>query len=90
MQLVTVNPAIRAERNLGYDTGALILSIGPELEGRIGLRDGDVILQVNRVGVTSAEQAAAIFRRASGNVAIYIERDGGVIVRQLSFGRPRG
>ncbi len=90
MQLVTVTPAIRAERDLGYDTGALILSIGPELEGRIGLRDGDVILQVNRVGVTSAEQAAAIFRRASGNVAIYIERDGGVIVRQLSFGRPRG
>ena len=90
MQLVTVTPAIRAERSLGYDTGALILSIEPELKGRIGLRDGDVILQVNKVGVTSAEQAADIFRRASGNIAIYIERDGGVIVRQLSFGRPRG
>ena len=90
MQLVTVTPRIRAERNLGYDTGALILSIEPELAGRIGFRAGDVILQINRAGVTSAEQAAEIFQRASGEMAIYIERDGGVIVRQLSFRRPRG
>ena len=90
MQLVTVTPGIRAERNLGYDTGALSLSIEPELEGRIGFRAGDVILQINRTGVTSAEQAAEIFRRASGNVAVYIERNGGVIVRQLSFRRSRG
>ncbi len=90
MQLVTVTPGIRAERNLGYDTGALILSIEPELEGRIGFRAGDVILQINRIGVTSAEQAADIFRRVSGNVAVYIERNGGVIVRQLSFRGSRG
>lgn len=90
MQLVTVTPRIRAERNLGYDTGALILSIEPELEERIGFRAGDVILQINRTGVTSAEQAAEIFRRASGDMAVYIERNGGVIVRQLSFRRSRG
>ncbi len=90
MQLVTVTPQIRAERNLRYESGALILSIEPQLASRIGFRAGDVILQINRGGVTSAEQAASIFRRASGNMAVYIERNGGLIVRQLSFRRPRG
>ncbi len=90
MQLVTVTPQIRAERNLRYESGALILSIEPQLESRIGFRAGDVILQINREGVTSAEQAASIFRRASGNMPVYIERNGGVIVRQLSFRRSRG
>ena len=90
MQLVTVTPQIRAERNLRYESGALILSIEPQLESRIGFRVGDVILQINRAGVTSAEQAASIFRRASGNMAVYIERNGGVLVRQLSFRPSRG
>ena len=90
MELVTITPGIRAERNLRYESGALILSIEPDLEGRIGFRAGDVVLQINRTGVTSAEQAASLFRRAAGNVAVYVERDGGVIVRQLSFRRARG
>ncbi len=90
MELVTVTPRIRSERNLGYDTGALILSIQSELAGRIGFRAGDVILQIDRTRITSAEQAAEIFRRASGDLAVYIERQGGVIVRQLSFRRSRG
>jgi len=90
MQLVTVTPGIRAERNLRYESGALILSIESQLESRIGFRAGDVILRIDRAGVTSAEQAATIFRRASGNMAVYIERNGGVIVRQLSFRRSRG
>ncbi len=90
MQLITVTPRIRAERNLGYDTGALIVSIEPELAGRIGFRAGDVILQIDRAGITSAELAAEMFRRASGTVPVYIERNGGVIVRQLSLRRPRG
>ena len=90
MQLVTVTPGIRAERNLRYESGALILSIESQLESRIGFRAGDVILRIDRAGVTSAEQAATIFRRASGNMTVYIERNGGVIVRQLSFRRSRG
>ena len=56
-----------------------------DLETRTGLRAGDVILQINRRRVESAEQAAAVFRRASGSVAIYLERNGEVIVRRLLF-----
>jgi len=85
MELITVTPGIRAERTLSYETGALILKIERDLETRIGLRAGDVILQINRRRVESAEQAAAVLRRASGSVAIYLERNGEVIVRRLLF-----
>ena len=90
IELITVTPGIRAERGLGYETGALIVDIERDLEGRIGLRVGDVILQINRQRVESAEQAAEVLRQASGNVAVYIERRGEVIVRRLIFGRGRG
>ena len=90
MELITVTPDIRAERSLSYETGALIVNIQRDLEGRIGLRAGDVILQIDRRLVESAEQAAEVLRRASGNVAVYIERNGEVIVRRLIFGRGRG
>ena len=85
MELITVTPEIRAERTLSYETGALILKIERDLETRTGLRAGDVILQINRRRVESAEQAAAVLRRASGSVAIYLERNGEVIVRRLLF-----
>ncbi len=90
MELITVTPGIRAERSLGYETGALILNIERDLESRIGLRAGDVILQIDRRRVESAEAAAGILRRSSGSVAIYVERNGEVIVRRLLFRGSRG
>ncbi|HAT17927.1 MAG TPA: hypothetical protein DCS76_09050 [Gemmatimonadetes bacterium] len=90
MELITVTPGIRAERNLGYETGALIVDIGRDLEGRIGLRVGDVILQIDRLLIESAEQAAEVLRRGSGNVVVYIERTGEVLVDRLIFRRGRG
>lgn len=90
MELITVTPGIRAERNLGYETGALIVDIGRDLEGRIGLRVGDVILQIDRLLIESAEQAAEVLRRGSGNVVVYIERKGEVLVDRLIFRRARG
>ena len=90
MQLTTVTPGIRAERGLAYETGALIVNIERELERSLGLRAGDVILQIDRRRVESAEEAAGVLRRGSGNVAVYIERKGEVIVRYLMFRAPRG
>jgi serine protease Do len=90
MDLITVTPGIRAERSLSYETGALIVDIERDLKGRIDLRAGDVILQINRQRVESAEQAAEILRRAFGNVAVYIERNGEMIVRRLVFRGTRG
>ena len=66
------------------------MDIQRDLESRIDLRAGDVLLQINRRRIESAEQAAEVLRRASGNVAVYIERNGEVIVRRLVFRGPRG
>ena len=90
MELTTVTPGIRAERGLTYETGALIVNIERELERSLGLRAGDVILQIDRRRVESAEEAAGVLRRGSRNVAVYIERNGEVIVRYLMFRAPRG
>ena len=90
MELITVTPSIRAERSLSYESGALIVDIQRDLETLIGLRAGDVILQIDRRRIESAEQAAEVLRQASGRVAVYIERNGEVVVRRLIFRGPRG
>ena len=90
MELITVTPGIRSERSLRYETGALIVNIESDLESRIGLRAGDVIVRIDRRLVESAEAAAEFLRRASGSVTIYFERNGEVIVRRLLYRGPRG
>ncbi len=66
------------------------MNIERDLESRIGLRAGDVILRVGRQRVESAEEAAGALRRASGSFPVYIERNGEVVVRRLIFRGPRG
>ena len=58
IQLVTLTPAIRAERNIRRANGALVQSVSPRVAEQLGIQAGDVILQVNRVPVADAESAA--------------------------------
>jgi len=76
-ELITVTPAIRAERDLSSDSGALIVSLSGDARD-IGFREGDVIVQVNREPVRRAEDAATLMRRAAGRgaVRVVIEREG--------------
>jgi serine protease Do len=76
-ELVTVTPAIRAERNIGAENGAMVVSLSDDARN-IGFREGDVILQVNRYPVRRAEDAAALLKRFAGRGAlrVVIERDG--------------
>ena len=78
MQLVTVTPAIRQERNIQSDRGALIFDIGASAQRSTGLRSGDVIYQINRQRVTRAEDVPDIIRDVArrGAVRIYFERGG--------------
>ena len=76
LQLVSVNSAIRAERGVRSEMGALIVGM-PENARGIGLQEGDVLLQVNRLRVGSAEDAAqALQAIGSGPVIVYFERNG--------------
>lgn len=80
-ELITLTPAIQAERRLRSDQGALITSLTEEAQ-RLGLRVGDLIVGINRVPVRSAEEAAQLLSRAtSGRSAIRImfERQGRIV-----------
>ncbi|MBI4409898.1 MAG: trypsin-like peptidase domain-containing protein [Gemmatimonadetes bacterium] len=76
-ELVTLTPPIRAERGLVSDQGALIVSLS-EAARQIGLRVGDLIVQINRSPIRTAEEAASALRRLAGRgpVRLFLERQG--------------
>jgi len=78
MKVVTVTPAVRAERNIQSDHGALIYDLPDEMQEATGLQSGDVILQINRVRVSSADDLRRAFAAAAGAgaVSVWFERSG--------------
>jgi serine protease Do len=78
-ELVTLTPSIRSERKLTNERGALSLVLS-DVAQRIGLREGDLILQINRAPVESAEEAARLLKELSGQgpVQVVFERQGRV------------
>jgi serine protease Do len=80
LELVTVTPAIRAERRIRSEGGALILTVGPGTAEQLGVQSGDVIVQINRTPIRSAQDAAKAIDYFSGRGAIrmFLERDGNV------------
>jgi serine protease Do len=85
LELVTLTPAIRSERRLANEQGALIVRAGDSAQ-QVGLREGDLILQVNRSAVRTAAEAAALLRRLEGTrttVRVIVERQGQLL--SLSF-----
>jgi serine protease Do len=76
LQLVTVTPAIRAERGISSERGALIVSL-TDAARQVGFQEGDVILQINRLRVRSAEDAASLLQQLDRRGAVvFIERNG--------------
>jgi len=78
MKVVTVTPAVRAERDIQSDHGALIYDLPEDMGEATGLRSGDVILQINRVRVSSAEDLRRAFAATAGAgaVTVWFERSG--------------
>jgi serine protease Do len=76
IQLVTLTPAIRSERNIQSRAGAYVQSVSDRVSNEIGLARGDVIVQVNSTRITSAEDAAQALNSGRGVVVMYVERQG--------------
>jgi S1-C subfamily serine protease len=89
IQLITVTPQVQAERNLVSGSGALVTQISDRLSQQLGLREDDVILQINRMRVRTADETAQTFKavRGTGRVALIFERDGGRYVREFYWRR---
>lgn len=58
LEVITVTPAVQAERGLATGNGALVVEIAPALSRVTGLVAGDVILAVNNRRVRTAREAA--------------------------------
>ncbi|MEJ7809235.1 MAG: trypsin-like peptidase domain-containing protein [Gemmatimonadaceae bacterium] len=75
LELVTLTPAIRADRGISAARGALIFNVSQRVANELGLQPGDVILQVNRAAIERAEDVgAAVDAAAGGLVRIFFER----------------
>jgi serine protease Do len=80
LEMITVTAQIRAERSLASEDGALVVSASDAISSQIGLRDGDVLVQINNVRVRSAEDAARFFEQLNpGRVRLGVERRGGYV-----------
>jgi S1-C subfamily serine protease len=84
LQVVTLTSLIRQERNIQTERGALIYNMG-EAARATGLQAGDVIFQINRQGVGSAEDLKRVFTAAAGTgpVTVWFER--GRMVGRTTF-----
>lgn len=76
IELTTLTPAIRSERNIRSPVGAYVQNASARVSAQLGLAQGDVIVQVNRTRITSAEDAAQALNSGRGVVVMYVERQG--------------
>ncbi len=86
LELVTVTDAIREERRIRSREGALVFRASDRLQSELGIKSGDVIVQIGNTPITSADQAARAINAygARGTVQMWFER-GGQIFPPLSF-----
>jgi serine protease Do len=86
LELITVTPAVRAERGIRSDQGVLIFKISDTVSEATGLRPGDVILAINRTAVRGASQVGELLNVRPGEIVrIYLEREGQITYTDLVF-----
>ena len=85
LELVTLTPAIRAERNLRSARGALVYRVSPRMSSELGVQPGDVIVQVNRTPVASADDVARAIEQYSGRgpIRIFFEHGGRIFTSDV-------
>ena len=87
LQLVTVTPAIRAERGLQSDQGALVVGIARRTADATGLREGDVIIGIDRRRVATATDLSVFLDdlRPGEAFRIWVERSGQTAYTDLVY-----
>jgi serine protease Do len=78
LELVSLTPAIRAERGIQSLRGALIYRASDRILGELLVQPGDVIVQINRTPIGSAEDASRALDYYSGRgpIRLFFERQG--------------
>ncbi|HJQ21406.1 MAG TPA: trypsin-like peptidase domain-containing protein [Gemmatimonadaceae bacterium] len=80
LQLVTLTDAMRAERGIRSRTGALIVNVGDTMASELGVQPGDVIVQINRTPVRTAQDVANAldYYGQQGAIRMFVEREGAI------------
>jgi serine protease Do len=81
MELITLTPAIRAERGILSPRGALVYRASDRVTEELGMAPGDVIVQINRTPVASAEDVsrALDYYAGRGAIRVFFEHEGQII-----------
>ncbi len=87
LELISLTPAIRAERNIKNNGGALIATVSQTVSSSLGIQTGDVIVQINNTPVADAQQAKRMLESLSGKgqCRMYIERGGRILYTEFSI-----
>ena len=87
LELISLTPAIRAERNIKNDHGALIATVAQSVSSNLGIEAGDVIVQINNTPVKDAQQAKRVLESLSGTGAVrmWVERGGRILYTDFSI-----
>jgi len=85
LELVTVTPAIRAERGLRTSQGALIFNVSDRVASDLSIQRGDVIIGINRTPIRTAEDAAQALNYYGGRgvIQMFFERGGQVLATEF-------
>ena len=80
LELVTLTPAIRAERGVRSPRGAVVYNVSDRVSNEVGLQRGDVIVRINRIPISSAADVKSAIDTYAGRAAMRIvwERSGGI------------
>jgi serine protease Do len=78
LELVTLTPAIRVQNGIRSAQGALIYRVSDRVAEDLGFQTGDVIVQVNRTPVTTADEAAQAitYYGGRGPIRVFFEHGG--------------
>jgi serine protease Do len=78
LELITLTPAIRQERRIQANEGAVVARVSDRLQAELGLQAGDVIRQIGNTPITTADLAARAIEAyaARGTVQLWFERGG--------------
>ena len=86
IELITLTPAIRAQYQVQSRQGALVNRVSDRVQQMVGLQSGDVIVQINRTPITSAQDVSRIMTNyGRGYLRLFVERGGQIGAMDLSL-----
>jgi serine protease Do len=85
LELVTLTPAIRAERGIRSSKGAVVYNVSDRISNEVGIQKGDVIVQINRIPINTADDVKSALDTYAGRSAMRVvwEREGRIYYNDI-------